>query len=117
MKLDKDTYLLAQDIYLRAVTNPAYKGNDSQTAVSAIRSSVVFFEQWDAMEAQVKVAANNALQDAKPIKVESLSAGIKKANGERQKLPEAPAPKQHRKASAKARKTPVKPLRKRKGKR
>jgi pyrroloquinoline quinone (PQQ) biosynthesis protein C len=90
MKLDKDTYLLAQDIYLRNVTNPNYKGDNAKSAVEAIRSSVTFFSQWEAMQAQVAAAANHVVENSTPAPVESLSSGIKKANGERQKLSEAP---------------------------
>jgi hypothetical protein len=77
--------------------------------VSAIRSSVLFFEQYRAMEAQISAAANHAVENAKPI--EPLASGIKKANGERQKLPEAPKKELRGKLPAKAKKQPVKPLR------
>jgi len=108
MKLDKDTYLLAQDIYLRTVTNPGYKGNDQQTAVESIRHSVAFFTQWEAMQAQVSAAANDVIENAKP---ESLASGIKKANGDRQKLSEAPKKELRGKLPAKREKTPIKQLR------
>ena len=108
MKLDKDTYLLAQDIYLRTVTNPGYKGNVQQTAVESIRHSVAFFSQWEAMQAQVTAAANHVVENAKP---EPLASGIKKANGARQKLSEAPKKELRGKASAKREKTPIKQLR------
>jgi hypothetical protein len=111
MKLDKDTYLLAQDIYLRNVTNPNYKGDNAKSAVEAIRSSVTFFSQWEAMQAQVAAAANHVVENSTPAPVESLPSGIKKANGERQKLSEAPKKELRGKLPAKATKTPVKALR------
>ena len=108
MKLDKDTSLLAQDIYLRAVTNPNYKGDNTRTAVEAIRSSNTFFEQWEAMQQQIAAAVNHVVDNAKP--VEPLASGIKKANGERQKLSEAPKKELRAKLPAKREKTPVKAL-------
>lgn len=117
MKLDKDTYLLAQDVYLRTITNPNYKGNDQQTAVQAIKSSVTFFGQWEAMQAQVAAAANNVVSNATPApEPESLKEAIKKANGERQKLSHAPVKELRSKASSKAPKAPAKAHRKAKGK-
>ena len=89
MKLDKDTYHLAQDIYLRAVTNPGYKNNDAQTATNSIRQSVTFFGQWEATQAQVSAAASQAVEASKPVIVPPKPA--KPANGERQKLAKAPA--------------------------
>ena len=117
MKLDKDTYLLAQDIYLRSVTNPQYKASDQQTAVQAIKSAVCFFGQWEAMQLQVQATANNVVSSATPAPApEPLKEGIKKANGDRQRLSEAPKKELRAKASRKATKAPVKALRARKPK-
>jgi hypothetical protein len=94
MKLDKDTYHLAQDIYLRAVTNPNYKGgSESQTAKNSIQQSVTFFGQWESTQAQVSAAATQAVETTRPVIVPPKPV-TKPANGgsgnDRQKLSKAP---------------------------
>jgi cell division protein FtsN len=115
MKLDKDTYLLAQDLFIRLVTNPSYEGNDAQTAVSCIRQANAFFAQWDAMQEQVKAAATQAVETAKPAAVQPLP---RKPNGEREKLSKAPAKQLRGKVPKAWSKKPAKALKaKRKAKR
>jgi hypothetical protein len=101
MKLDKETYLLSMDIYIRLITLPSYKGNDSQTATTSIRQAVTYLDQWEAMQRQVATAATEAV--AKPLPT--------KANGERSKSSKVipiPAPVKELRKRAKA---PVKQLR------
>jgi hypothetical protein len=107
MKLDKDTYHLAQDIYLRAVTNPGYKNNDAQTATNSIRQAVAFFGQWEATQAQVSAAATQAVETTRAVIVPPKPAA-KPTNGgnDRQKLKPAPKP-----LRVKAKKPAAKPLR------
>jgi len=112
MKLDKDTYLLSQDLYIRFVTAPNYEGNDSQTAVNCIRQANAFFDQWEAMQLQLSAAAAQAMEEAKPV-VQPLP---RKGDNERQKLEKAPVKPLRAKASAKHSKRSAKPLKaKRKG--
>jgi hypothetical protein len=108
MKLDKDTYHLAQDIYLRAVTNPNYKGgSEAQTAKNSIQQSVTFFGQWEATQAQVSAAASQAVETTKPVIVPPKPAA-KPANGnDRQKLAKAPAKPLRVKAKKKAKELPL----------
>jgi len=91
MKLDKDTYHLAQDIYLRAITNPNYKGSDAQTAKNSIQQSVTFFGQWEATQAQVTAAATQAVEATRPVIVPPKPAKPANGGNDRQKLSKAPA--------------------------
>jgi hypothetical protein len=109
MKLDKDTYLLAQDLFIRHATAPTFKGNNlPQLATDCIRQANAFMDQWDAMQKQVAAAATQAVENARPV-IQPLP---RKGDAERQTLSKAPAKPLRAKASAKREKTPAKPLRK-----
>jgi hypothetical protein len=107
MKLDKEVYLLSMDIYIRLITLPSYKGNDAQTATTAIKQAVTYIDQWDAMQRQVATAATQAVEQAKPLP-------SKVANGERTKSTKVipiVAPVKELRAKAKVVKSPPKQLR------
>ena len=116
MKLDKDTYLMAQDLFIRLVTVPSFKGNHAQIAVDCIKQADSFFNQWRAMEDQLRMAAAQAMVDVKPTEPKpepkpTIQPLPRKGNGEREKLQKTPAKPLRAKARAKRTKTPVKPLR------
>ena len=118
MKLDKDTYLLTLDLFIRRATSPNFKTEQlPQMATEAIRQSVAFHAQWDSMLAQVKAAGNQAVENAKPAAVQPLP---RKSDNARQTIAKTPPKPLRAKASAKSVKAAVKPLRvkaKRKAKR
>jgi hypothetical protein len=115
MKLDKDTYLLSLDLFIRRATTPTFKADQlAQLATECIRQSVAFHAQWSAMEEQVRAASTQAVEAAKPT-VQPLP---RKGDGEREKLPKAPVKPLRAKAPAKRKKAPAKALKaKRKAKR
>jgi hypothetical protein len=117
MKLDKDTYLLSLDLFIRRATTPTFKPEQlGSLATEAIRQSVAFHNQWDAMLAQVKTASTQAVESAKP----AAQPLPRKGENDRQSIAKAPAKPLRAKAPAKAIKAPAKPLRakaKRKAKR
>jgi len=110
MKLDKDTYLLAEDLFIRLTTREDYKGDDGKTAVDCIRRSMGFHIQWEAMVEQSKSAAATAVANHKPVAppppVQPLP---RKGDNARQTIAKTPAkplraklPKAKKKAPAKA---------------
>jgi hypothetical protein len=110
MKLDKDTYLLSLDLFIRRATMPTFKPEQlGQLATEAIRQSVAFHNQWDAMLQQVKTASTQAVESAKPTPpVQPLP---RKGDNARQTIAKAPPKPLRAKVSAKRAKAPVKPLR------
>src|SRR5258708_36109986 len=109
MKLDKDTYLLSLDLFIRRATVPGFKVEQlGQLATDAIQQSVAYHNQWDAMLAQVKTASKQAVEDAKPAPpVQPLP---RKGDNARQSIAKTPPKPLRAKAPSKAIKAPAKPL-------
>jgi hypothetical protein len=110
MKLDKDTYLLAEDIFIRLVTRQDYKGDDGKTAVDCIRRSLVFHNQWEAMVDQSKAAAAAAVANHKPVAEPVVQPLPRKGDNARQTIAKAPPKPLRAKLPAKRTKTPAKAL-------
>jgi len=112
MKLDKDTYLLALDLFIRLVTREDYKGDDGKTALDCIRRSLGFHNQWEAMVDQSKAAAAQAVANHKPVAPPPAVQPLpRKGDNARQTIAKAPAKPLRAKAPAKRNKAPAKPLR------
>jgi hypothetical protein len=102
MKLDKDTYLLAEDLFIRLVTREDYKGDDGKTAVDCIRRSLVFHTQWEAIVDQSKAAAAAAVANHKPVAPPAAVQPLpRKADNARQTIAKAPPKALRAKAPAK----------------
>ena len=115
MKLDKDTYLLTLDLFIRRATSPNFKTEQlPQLATEAIRQSVAFHAQWDSMLAQVKAAGNQAVENAKPAAVQPLP---RKGENDRQSIAKTPPKPLRAKLPAARAKAPAKPLKRKKAKR
>jgi hypothetical protein len=70
MKLDRETELLAQDIYIRHVTNTNFQGDVMETAKLAIQQSLAFTQQWEMTQDAVQSATVQAVEQVKPIGTE-----------------------------------------------
>jgi hypothetical protein len=84
MKLDKDTELLAQDIYIRHVTNTNFQGNVMETAKLAIQQSLAFTKQWEVTQDAVQDATAQAVEQVKPIEAKKPVKELRaKAKGQK----------------------------------
>jgi hypothetical protein len=118
MKLDKDTYLLSLDLFIRLVTREDYKGDDGKTAVDCIKRSLLFHNQWEAMVEQSKAAAAQAVANHKPVAPPPAVQPLPRKNDNaRQTIAKAPPKPLRAKVPAKRTKTPAKALKKRRAKR
>jgi len=113
MKLDKDTYLLALDLFIRLVTREDYKGDDGKTAVACIQRSLGFHSQWESIVDQAKNASAAAVANHKAVATPPPAAQPlpRKGDNTRQTIAKAPAKPLRAKLPAKRSKTPAKPLR------
>ncbi len=78
MKLDKDTELLAQDTYIRHVTNTNFQGNVLETAKLAIQQSLAFSQQWEVTQDAVQSATVQAVEQVKPIETEKPAKDLRR---------------------------------------
>jgi len=78
MKLDRETELLAQDIYIRHVTNTNFQGDIMETAKLAIQQSLAFGQQWEVTQDAVQSATVQAVEQAKPIQTEKPAKDLRR---------------------------------------
>jgi hypothetical protein len=78
MKLDRETELLAQDIYIRHVTNSNFQGDVMETAKLAIQQSLAFTQQWEVTQDAVQSATAKAVEQAKPMETEKPAKDLRR---------------------------------------
>ena len=78
MKLDRETELLAQDIYIRHVTNTNFQGDIMETAKLAIQQSLAFTQQWEVTQDAVQSATVQAVDQVKPIETEKPAKDLRR---------------------------------------
>ncbi len=78
MKLDKDTELLAQDIYIRHVTKTNFQGDIMETAKLAIQQSIAFTQQWEVTQDAVQSATVQAVEQANPNESEKPAKDLRR---------------------------------------
>ena len=84
MKLDRETELLAQDIYIRHVTNTNFQGDVMETAKLAIQQSLAFTQQWEVTQDAVQSATVQAVKQVKPIEAKKPVKELRaKAKGQK----------------------------------